>query len=318
MMTLFHDKSPVLLIAGPTASGKTSMAVQLARNVGGEVISADSMQVYKGFTIGTAQPSAEELGGDVVYHMVACVEPDQVWSVADWLRATKEKIAEIQARGRIAIIAGGTGLYFKALTNGLFSGDGVGRNESLRQALDQIWANGGEDELREELRCVDTEASERIHPNDRLRIVRALEVFRSTGRSMSDQQAEARRAHKPLLAHRFVLTSAREQLYERIDTRVLEMMEEGFVEEVQALIEQGATRDWPAMRALGYLPIMQMLRGEITREQAIADTQQTSRRYAKQQMVLFRNWGGAFWLDTERGSKKNCSAIEKVLEFFPA
>ncbi|MFP4382136.1 MAG: tRNA (adenosine(37)-N6)-dimethylallyltransferase MiaA [Candidatus Sumerlaeia bacterium] len=301
------------LIAGPTATGKTGLAVELAREIDGEVISADSMQIYKGCAIGTAQPTPEECMG-IPYHLVGCIDADQQWSVADWLRACQEKISEINGRGKAAIVAGGTGLYFKTLTTGLFEKAGAARNPELRRKLEAQWERGQSEALRKRLEAVDAEAAQRIHRNDAIRTVRALEVYESTGRPLSELQAEDRAKHEAIPAYRYVLSGSRDWLYERIDRRVLQMVEGGFVEELRKLAEKGASKDWPAMKALGYPQMLDFVRGISSLEPAIAETQKLSRRYAKQQMVLYRKWPGAIWLDAENPKQTNLRFIQKNLE----
>lgn len=308
---------PLVLLAGPTATGKTAVAAELALRLGGEIVSADSMQVYEGCPIGTAQPTPEELRG-VPCHLVGSVPPDQAWSVADWLDAAQARIAEMHGRGRAAIVAGGTGLYFKALTDGLFRAEGAGRHSEVRRRLEAEWDVDEGEALRARLEEIDPEAAERIHAHDRLRFVRALEVFEATGRPLSELQSEARARHRPPRAHRFVLHADRQALYERIDRRVEEMMERGLVDEVRSLLDRGATDDWPAMRALGYRQVARLIRGEISREDAVSQTQRLSRRYAKQQMILFRGWPGAKWLDVGEGVAATARAVEISLEFSPS
>ena len=308
---------PVLLLAGPTATGKTALAIALARRLKAEIISADSMQIYRGCAIGTAQPTPEELGG-IPCHLVNLLEPDQPWCVADWLRAARRTAQEIQGRGRAVIIAGGTGLYFKAWTDGIFEAPGAGRKTDLRARLEAEWDADGGKTLGDRLRRVDPAAAARVHPNDRLRVVRALEVYESTGQALTELQAEGRRRHNPPAALRLVLCAGREELYRRINERVLEMMRRGFEEEGRRLLASGATESWPAMRALGYPQMLRLARGETGWEAAAAETQQLSRRYAKQQMVLFRQWPGAVWLDSGRGCEKNAGTVEKMLEFYPS
>jgi tRNA dimethylallyltransferase len=303
-------------LAGPTATGKTALAIALARRLGGEIISADSMQVYRGCVIGTAQPTPEELDG-IPCHLAGCVEPDQTWTVADWLRDVETCIHKIVNRGHRPIVAGGTGLYFKALTAGLFQAPGAGRDPERRARLEAEWDADQGTVLYARLEEVDPEAALRIHPHDRLRVVRALEVFEASGHPLSQLQAQGRSQHRPLLAYRFVLTASRSLLYSRIDRRVEEMMCQGFAEEVAGLAAQGATEEWPALRALGYPQMLRLLRGEMTREAAVEETQRLSRRYAKQQIVLLRQWPGALWLDASRGVEKNSRIIQKMLEFYP-
>ncbi|HNY27661.1 MAG TPA: tRNA (adenosine(37)-N6)-dimethylallyltransferase MiaA [Candidatus Sumerlaeota bacterium] len=305
-----------ILLAGPTATGKTALAIALARRLGGEIISADSMQVYRGCVIGTAQATPEELDG-IPCHLTGCVEPDQTWTVADWLREVQVCIHNIINRGHYPIVAGGTGLYFKALTTGLFQAQGAGRDPERRARLEREWDEDRGTRLHARLNEVDPDAARRIHPNDRLRVVRALEVYEASGQALSQLQARDRHQHPPLQACRFVLTANRPLLYSRIDRRVEEMMRLGFAEEVEQLAAQGATEAWPAMRALGYPQVLRWLRGETTREAALEETQRLSRRYAKQQIVLLRQWPGALWLDAPRGVEKNSDIIQKILEFSP-
>lgn len=305
---------PWVLLAGPTASGKTALAIELALRIGGEIISADSMQIYRGCAIGTAQPAAEELHG-VPCHLTGCLDPWQPWSVAEWLRAAKICAAEIISRGRIPVVVGGTGLYFKTLTNGLFETEGAAKHPEVRSRLEVEWDVDGGVALYERLRAVDVESTARIHANDKLRVVRALEVFETTGRSISTLQAEDRAQRKPLNAHRFVLCLDRDDLYHRIDARVEAMIAQGFEDEVRKLLDLGALDEWPAMRALGYPQMLRMMRGEMDRASAVEETQRFSRRYAKQQMVLYRRWWGAVWLDAAKGLTENARWIEKMLEF---
>lgn len=307
---------PMVLIAGPTATGKTALAVRLARRMGGEIVSADSMQVYRGFVIGTAQPTEEELQG-VPCHLVGCVSPDARWTVADWLGAARARIEAIRARGRLPVVAGGTGLYFKALTDGLFDDPAASGDAEVRGRLEAQWRADGGEGLRRRLERDDPEAAARIHRRDAVRTVRALEVLELTGRTISEAQRQQRRAHRAPRALRFVLCAGRKGLYARIDDRVRQMMRQGFLEEVRGLIAQGACESWPAMRALGYAQMLGLAQGRMSEAQAVADTQRLSRRYAKQQIVLYRQWGAALWLDAESGTDTALRLIEKSLEICP-
>ena len=313
-MTLPATTSRTILLAGPTATGKTALAVQLARALDGEIISADSMQIYRGFIAGTAQPSEEELQG-ISCHLVNCIEPWAAWTAADWRREALAKITEIHARDRRAIIAGGTGLYFKALTEGLFESQGAARNPGIRARLEAEWEQDDGKKLWQRLLEVDSETAARIHENDKLRVVRALEVFESAGAPLSLLQAQGRLDHRPFPGLRLVLSASRQELYDRIDRRVIEMMKSGFVEEVQGLLAAGACDDWPAMRALGYPQVVDYLQGRISRDNAIAQTQRLSRRYAKQQIVLLRNWPASVWMDISIGMQKIVQAAQILLEF---
>jgi tRNA dimethylallyltransferase len=311
-----HNPLATILLAGPTATGKTALAVELARRLSGEIVSADSMQVYRGFAIGTAQPTNEELRGTVC-HLAGCIEPDRAWNAADWRRAALERVADIQARGKRPIVVGGTGLYFKVLTQGMFEAPGARRAPEIRRRLETEWDSDGGENLRRRLAAADPETSRRVHPNDRLRVVRALEVYESTHLPISRLHAEGRRERVALGAHRFVLTAPREDLYRRIDRRVEEMVAKGFVDEVRALCAAGLREGWPAMKALGYAQMLGVVRGTREIEDAVAETQLSSRQYAKRQMVLFRQWPGSIWLDASRDAEKTLRAIEIALEFPP-
>ncbi|MBN1868904.1 tRNA (adenosine(37)-N6)-dimethylallyltransferase MiaA [Candidatus Sumerlaeota bacterium] len=305
-----------ILLAGPTATGKTALAVELARRLSGEIVSADSMQVYRGFTVGTAQPTVDELRGTVC-HLVGCIAPDHAWNAADWRRATLDCIADIHQRGKTAIVAGGTGLYFKVLTQGLFETPGARRSPEVRRRLEAEWDADGGAALRERLASVDSETSRRVHPNDRLRVVRALEVHESTGSPLSQLHADGRLERRPFPAHRFVLTAPRDELYRRIDRRVIEMVRNGFVEEVRSLLASGLREDWPAMKAIGYAAMLDVVRGKRDLEDAVSETQKLSRQYAKRQMVLLRQWPGSIWLDALQDAEKTLRVIEIALEFPP-
>ncbi len=308
-------KKPLLLLAGATATGKTELAIELARRLNGEVISADSMQVYRGLVIGTAQPTEEDCGG-VPYHLVNCVDPKDNWSVADWLRTASEIVEDINQRGKIAIFAGGTGLYFKTLTRGLFGTDGAEKDDHVRLKLEAEWDADGGKRLWDELTERDKETAAKLHPNDKLRVVRAHEIMRLANELPSVLQRRARKAFSPPPAVRVVLRMDRDILYERINRRVWKMMEKGFYEEVKGLVEKGATMQWPGMRALGYPQILKAIEGQLKIEDAVEETQKLSRRYAKQQFVLYRKWEKSTWLDASDELEYNASLIELMLELW--
>lgn len=309
-------KKPLLLLAGPTATGKTSLALTLAQSGKAEIISADSMQVYQGCAVGSAQPTPEETG-PIPYHLIHCIPPSQAFSVADWLHRAQALIREIQGRGKRVIITGGTGLYFKALTEGLFRGPGVGRNPACRQKLEREWEDDGGAALWSRLEKEDPLSAAKLHPHDKIRVVRALEVLETTGKSIRQWQSEQKEDYQPPPAWRFVLRGPRPWLYERINRRVGLMLEAGFEAEVARLVEEGAQPDWPALKALGYKQLWEYQRGEKSREEAVEETCRLSRRFAKEQMILFRRWPGACWLDARRGREENRDFIEKMLVFPP-
>jgi tRNA dimethylallyltransferase len=216
----------------------------------------------------------------------------------------------------VAIFAGGTGLYFKTLTRGLFGGDGTGRDEAVRRELEAEWDADGGKRLWKELEARDAATAAKLHPNDKLRVVRAHEVLRLTGEAPSELQRRAREAFSPPPAVRVVLRMGRDVLYERIDRRVLQMMDQGFLEEVERLVENGANADWPGMRALGYPQMQEVIRGKADLDEAIAETQKLSRHYAKRQFVLYRRWEESAWLDASDDIDRNASLIELMLELY--
>lgn len=274
----------ITVIAGPTASGKTRLAVQLAQAVGGEIISADSQQVYRHFDIGTAKPSAEELAA-VPHHLVSCVEPHEEFSAARWARLADGVIADLQARGKPIVIVGGTGLYLRVLLHGVV--DTPARDEALRAELEALAAAQGDLALHSELARVDPASAQRLHVADRVRVIRALEITRLTGTPAS-QWREAHSFAEDRYAYRlWVLNPERASLYEVINRRVEQMFDSGLLEETRALVDRGL-RDAAPMRAVGYSEALECLEGRLTRAEAIAATAQATRHYAKRQWTWFK------------------------------
>lgn len=292
-------KPDILVICGPTASGKTALAAELALRLGGEVVSADSMQVYRRMDIGTAKPTAEEMRG-VPHHMLDVADPSENYSVARYVADAVPIVDDILARGRLPIVAGGTGLYIDNLIAGRqfapFRPD-----SGLREQLQGRVTAEGLPALRAELERVDPEAAGRIHPNDEKRTLRALEVYLSTGKTISQHDRDSR-----ALPNRYTpLTIAlnfqeRPWLWERIDRRVDEMMARGLEGEVEALLAAGVPRDCTAMQAIGYKEIAAALsEGRPAREGA-EEVKLRSRQYAKRQLTWFRRNSQAYWLNWEK------------------
>ncbi|NOJ96990.1 tRNA (adenosine(37)-N6)-dimethylallyltransferase MiaA [Corallococcus coralloides] len=283
---------PLTVIAGPTASGKTALAIAWARDAGGEIVSADSQQVYRAFDIGTAKPSAEELAA-VPHHLVSCVDPLEPFSAAEYQRRADAAIADIASRGRPVFVVGGTGLYLRILLHGVV--DAPGALPSLRAELEALAAEQGREAVHRRLAEVDPETAAKLPPQDLVRVVRALEIHAQTGVPAS----EFRRAHAfapdrhPFQL--YVLEPPRESLYAAINARTEALFSRGLVEETRALLEQGYA-DAAPMRSVGYVQARAVVEGRMTREEAITGTAQETRRYAKRQLTWFRKEPGAVFL----------------------
>ena len=287
----------IICIAGPTASGKTALAVKLAKELNGEVVSCDSMQVYKRMDIGTAKPTAEEMQG-IPHHMLDVAQAWEDFSVSRYCNQAAPIVDDIIARGKTAIIAGGTGLYMDSLIRGNnfapFPSTGV------REALEARAEAEGIQPLLEELAQVDPESAERLHPSDRKRIIRALEVYRETGITITEHNRRTREVppkYRPVwLGLDF---SDRAALYRRIDRRVERMLEAGLLDEIRSLLESGIPETCTAMQAIGYKEFLPVLRGERGLCDAAAEVCQSSRRYAKRQLTWFRRNQDMHWIARE-------------------
>jgi len=287
---------PLLMIVGPTAVGKSEVAVRVALELGGEVVTADSMQVYRGLDIGTAKPTAAERRG-VPHHMIDVVDPDEEYSVARYQEQATEAIADIAARGQRPLLVGGSGLYVRAVVDGLdfpLAADPVLRKRLTEQARDL-----GAAALHARLAQVDPAAAARIHPNDEKRILRALEVYESTGRPISAQQTIAPGAQSRYNITAYGLTLPRPALYPRIEARVDRMIERGLVEEVEGLLARGYGERLVSMRGLGYRQIIGYLRGQYEFISAVGRVKRDTRRLAKRQLTWFRADRRLRWIDVE-------------------
>ena len=277
--------NPLIILTGPTAVGKTELSLKLAQRVNAEIVSADSMQVYKYMDIGTAKPSFEERES-VPHHLIDLVEPDQQFSVADYQRHFQKTVTSIYARGKFPILTGGTGLYIRACIQG-FDLEPGGPFPSLRQELKKQVEEYGPYHLYQRLLDVDPEAAEKIHPNDQRRVIRALEVFLSTGAPISKLQRNRSLNYQYKLIYIF-LNRDRDELYRRIETRVEQMIVAGLVEEVNLLLMKGFSSQLKPMQSLGYKQICHYLFQKFSLEEAIASIKQETRRYAKRQLTWFR------------------------------
>ena len=299
-------------IVGPTATGKTAVGIELAKQLDGEIISADSMSIYKDMDIGTAKPSIEERGA-VMFHLIDVVCPNEEFSVAEFKRLAQEAIENIQKRGKLPILVGGTGLYVRALTAGL-NIPLAGPDRELRDRLKAEAAEFGNEHLLERLRVVDPVTAQRLHINDLKRIIRALEVYILTGLPISHYHETEGATETVYHSRLFGLTMSRPALYERIERRVDEQIKVGIVEEVRGLLEKGYNLDMPSMQGLGYKQIAGYLLGEYDLDTAIDLLKRDTRRFAKRQFTWFRTDPGIHWLDVEgRGAGEIAGEIAAIL-----
>lgn len=276
----------IWLIGGPTASGKSALALRLAQALDAEIVGADALQIYRGLRILAAGPTPEE-EALVPHHLYGVADAGETWSVGRWLRAAQDALAEIIARGRDAVVVGGTGLYFRALTHGLADIPAV--PDEVRQASAAAYEQQGEASFRDELRRRDPAAEARISPGDRQRLLRAWEVHAATGRSLSDFQAQTRPALEPGSWRAVALEPPRDALYARCDLRLGAMVEAGALDEVRALMDRRLDPELPAMKAVGVREFSAHLAGELSLEQALELARRETRRYAKRQSTWLRN-----------------------------
>ncbi len=283
----------IIAVLGPTASGKTRLAIEIAKRFSGEVVSCDSMQIYRGMDIGTAKPTKEEMCG-IPHHMIDIADPDVRYSVADFVRDARRCIDDCLSRGKTPVIAGGTGLYMDSvLMNIAF--DEVVQDLDYRRELQGYADEFGAEALHQKLAESDPEAAEKIHPNNVRRVIRALEVCHTTGKTFTRVNAESRR--EPVYdAKIFGIETDRQVLYDRIDRRVDLMLEQGLICEVRKFYDLGLDRDTTAMQAIGYKELYDFLDGNCTLDEAVEKIKMESRRYAKRQLTWFRRSGQIDWV----------------------
>ena len=302
------DRNTCWVLTGPTASGKTALSIRLAKEHDCEIVCMDSMQIYKRMNIGTAKPTMEEMAG-IPHHMLDVAEPDENFSVARYQEMAEECIADIHARGKRALLVGGTGLYLRALRQPMAMGD-VSGDDDIRAELEAIAAQeGGKQRIHAMLEAVDPDTAARLHLNDVRRVVRALEVYRLTGVPFSMQtkiQTDSRFSYRVAS-----LTMDRALLYSRIEKRVDIMVEQGLVEEVRGLLDSGVPADCQAMKAIGYKEIVPYLRGEATWEETDYLLKLNTRHYAKRQLTWMRREEDVCWVDSLQAD-----AYDKLETFF--
>jgi len=287
------NKPKVIVICGPTASGKTALSIELAKKINGEIISSDSMQIYKYMDIGTAKPTTEERQG-IPHHLLDFVEPNQRYSVAEFKKDAETAIEEIISRGKTPIVVGGTGLYVDSLIYGIEYQD-IQLDEKYRQELEERAEREGLENLYEEAQKIDPQAMEKISQNDRKRIIRVLEIYKATGKNKTEQEIESRKKGVKYDYKVFAINWDRELLYERINKRVDIMIEQGLIQEVQELLKK-YTEFPTAMQGLGYKEVVEYLQGTVTREEMIEKIKMETRRYAKRQITWFKKNKQTIWI----------------------
>ncbi|KGF15664.1 tRNA delta(2)-isopentenylpyrophosphate transferase [Peptostreptococcus sp. MV1] len=305
-----ENKIPILILTGPTAVGKTDLSIKLAKILNAEIISADSMQIYRYMDIGSAKVSPQEMNG-VVHHMIDIIDPDQDFSVSEFKDRAEAIIEDIHSRDKLAIITGGTGLYLNSI---LFDMD-FGQSESdpkIRKELENILEEKGIDYLHSILEEISPKTAERIHKNNTKRVIRAIEVYRSGG-ELGDFSKDLRLNEK-YQAHTIVLNRDRVHLYERINYRVDLMFDNGLLDEVQELHKKGYTKDMTSMKGIGYKEVLDYFDGLVTLEDAKNSIKQSSRRYAKRQITWFKKYPDALWIDLDEISEIN-DQISMIKDF---
>ncbi len=287
-------KIKIITVEGPTASGKTSLGIEIALKYGGEIVSADSMQIYKHMDIGSAKPTAEELAA-VPHHMISIAEPTVNYSLNDYVTEARKAIADIHERGKIPVIVGGTGLYINTLINNINLSEET-PNPDLRHELERYAEEQGNEALHMRLEKIDPEAARNIHMNNVKRVIRAIEIYENTGITMTEQIRRSKSAGKIYEAHEYGVRYEREVLYDRINRRVDIMLESGLVEEVKACLKLGCTRDNTSMQGIGYKEVIDYLEDKCDFDTMAERIKQESRRYAKRQITWFKR-NNITWLE---------------------
>ena len=296
----------VIVIGGPTASGKTGLSIELAKQINGEIVSCDSMQIYKDMTIGTAKPTPEEMQG-IQHYLIDFVSPEERYSVADYKRDATNAIKEILAKGKVPIVVGGTGLYLESLIYGIEYNE-IEVDMEYRKELEQIEQEEGLEKLYQMAEAIDKEAMQKISHNDRKRICRVLEIYHSTGKTKTELEKESRKNGPDYDYILFGINMDREKLYDRINRRVDIMLENGLIEEVKNLINK--YHNFPtAMQGLGYKEVVEYLDGITTKEEMIEKIKMETRRYAKRQLTWFRKYKDIIWINGLEDVQNNIKII---------
>ena len=297
----------LVCVAGPTCSGKTSLGIEIAKEFDGEIISADSMQIYRELNIGTAKPSKEEMEG-IPHHLIDIVNPDGEFSVKEFVDMANEKIEDITKRGKLPIVVGGTGLFISSLIDNVQFSDGEA-DEDLRKELSDIADKKGAEFLHSMLKDIDYDSYLRLHPNNIKRVIRAIEIYKTTGITMTEQIKNSKNKPSDFNLCYIGLNTDREIIYDRINKRVDIMIEKGLLDEVKALKEKGYTTLNKSMQAIGYKELFLYLDGKLTLNEAVDLIKQESRRYAKRQLTWFRRDERIKWIDI-----KECNTVLKQMD----
>ena len=302
------QKNKVIVICGPTASGKTALSIELAKQINGEIVSCDSMQIYKDMNIGTAKPTVEEMQG-IKHYLIGYVSPEERYSVADYKADAKKAIKEIIEKGKMPIVVGGTGLYLDSLIYEIEYQD-IKLDEEYRKKLEEEVEEKGLEVLYERAKQIDEKAIEKISPNDKKRILRILEIYHATGKTKTEQEIESRKKEVEYDYKVYALDWDRQKLYDRINKRVDMMIKQGLIEEVKQILNKYDT--FPtAMQGLGYKEVVEYLEGKLTKEEMIEKIKMETRRYAKRQLTWFRKNKQTVWLDAEDTLQNNIHRILK-------
>lgn len=305
-------KKPIVVLTGPTAVGKTELSIQLAKVIGGEIISADSMQVYKYMDVGSAKITPEEMDG-VRHYLVDELEPFDEFHVVKFQEYAQKYLNEIYAHGKIPIIAGGTGFYIQALLNDIDFTEQES-DSAYRKELEALAEEHGNQYLHDRLKEVDAESAEAIHPNNRKRVIRALEFYQETGRKISEHNAKEQMRTSPYNFAYFVLNDERSHLYKRIDARVDKMIEDGLEAEVRRLKEMGCTKDMVAMQGIGYKEMLSYLDGSYSLEEAVYIIKRETRHFAKRQITWFKRERDVIWLNKNEFDYKNEAILAYMIK----
>ncbi len=306
------ETKPLVILTGPTAVGKTALSIKLASEIGGEIISADSMQVYRQMDIGSAKIKPEEMGG-IPHHMIDILEPEEEFNVCLFEKLALEAMEQIYERGHIPVVVGGTGFYIQAL---LYQIDFT-EEETDTAYRDKLWQLGeekGNHYLHELLRKVDPESAEEIHENNRKRVIRALEFYENCGKPISTHNKEQRQKTSAYNSCYFVLTDDRKKLYERIESRVDQMLSKGLVDEVRTLKERGCNASMVSMQGLGYKEILEYLDGRCSLLEAVEKIKKETRHFAKRQLTWFRREKDVIWLDKQAFAYDEDAVLSCILE----
>ena len=300
------NKPKVIVICGPTASGKTALSIELAQKINGEIVSADSMQIYKDMTIGTAKPTPEEMQG-IQHYLIDCISPEHRYSVAEYKKDAENAIEKILKKGKIPIVVGGTGLYVDSLIYGIeYTETKIDQN--YRKELEKLVEEKGLEYVYNKAKEIDPEAVQKISKNDKKRILRILEIYKETGKTKTQQEIESRKNEVKYDYKVFAINMERQILYNRINKRVDIMIQKGLIEEVQNLLKK--YKQFPtAMQGLGYKEVVQYLNKEYTKEEMIENIKMQTRRYAKRQLTWFRKNKQTIWLDGTNEIQNNINII---------